>query len=241
MGASTISSPDLLQVFDRLYAAYGPQRWWPADTHLEVVLGAILTQAAAWGNVEQALARLKAASCFSVEALRDIPEDQLAELIRSSGYFNVKAKKLKAFINHLWAQHGGDLEAMLSQEGKSLRAELLAIYGIGEETADDILLYAGSHPFFVIDSYTRRILDRMGLAPTSQTYHAYQELFHQGLSADAALFNEYHALLDRHAKEACRKIPLCEECCLQGLCVTGRGRALEQAEEQPLPGAALGA
>lgn len=241
MGASATHDPDLLQVFHRLYGAYGPQRWWPADTNLEVVLGAILTQAAAWGNVELALARLKEASCFSAEALRDIHEARLADLIRSSGYFNVKARKLKAFINHLWTHHGGDLEAMLSQEGCSLRAELLAIYGIGEETADDILLYAGSHPFFVIDSYTRRILGRMGMAPASQTYHAYQELFHQGLPADAALYNEYHALLDRHAKETCRKTPLCETCCVQELCGTGRAKALEQAEQQPLTEAAQGA
>ena len=216
-------SVDLMQVYHRLYDGYGPQHWWPADSQLEVVLGAILTQSAAWGNVEKALACLKEAECWSAEALRDVSEEQLAELVRSSGYFNAKARKLKAFISHLWEQHGGDLKAMLSQERTGLREELLSIYGIGDETADDILLYAGEHPFFVIDTYTRRILDRMGVTPDAPTYAGYQQLFHQSLPADTPLYNEYHALLDRHAKEVCRKtLPACQSCCLRDMCATGR-------------------
>ena len=216
-------SIDLMQVYHRLYDGYGPQHWWPADSQLEVVLGAILTQSAAWGNVEKALACLKEAECWSVEALRDVSEEQLAELVRSSGYFNAKARKLKAFISHLWEQHGGDLKAMLSQERTGLREELLSIYGIGDETADDILLYAGEHAFFVIDTYTRRILDRMGVTPDAPTYAGYQQFFHQSLPADAPLYNEYHALLDRHAKEVCRKrLPACQSCCLRDMCATGR-------------------
>ncbi len=219
---------DLRLIYQRLYDAYGPQHWWPAESQvpaerqLEVVLGAILTQSAAWGNVEKALARLRKDKCWSVEALRDVPEERLAELIRPSGYFNAKARKLKAFISHLWQHHDGDLEKMLSQSGPKLRAELLSIYGIGDETADDIMLYAGEHPSFVIDAYTRRILERLGIVPDAPTYGEYQQLFHQALPEDVALYNEYHALLDRHAKEACRKIPLCQTCCLRDLCPTGR-------------------
>ncbi len=213
----------LMEVYRRLYEEYGPQHWWPAESQLEVVLGAILTQSAAWGNVEKALARLKASDCWSVESLRDVEEGLLAEIIRPSGYFNSKARKLKAFISHLWERHDGDLAGMLSQDGTELRAELLSIYGIGDETADDIVLYAGEHPFFVIDSYTKRILGRLGITPNTTTYAGYQQLFHQELPLDAALYNEYHALLDRHAKEACRKTsPACESCCLQDMCATGR-------------------
>ena len=217
---------DLLEVFRRLYGQYGPQYWWPGEGQLEVVLGAILTQAAAWGNVEQALARLKQGDCWSAEALRDIPLEQLALLVRPSGYFNAKARKLKAFISHLWEHYEGDLARMLAQDGVELRAELLSIYGIGEETADDILLYAGEHPFFVIDTYTRRILDRLGVRPAVATYQGYQRIFHQRLPAEAPLFNEYHALLDRHAKEACHKTsPQCATCCLRDLCQAGRRAA----------------
>lgn len=214
---------DLMKVYHGLYAQYGPQHWWPAESQLEVVLGAILTQSAAWGNVEKALVRLKAADCWSVESLRDVEEGRLAEIIRPSGYFNAKARKLKAFVSHLWEHHNGDLAGMLSQCGAELRAELLSIYGIGDETADDIVLYAGEHPFFVIDSYTKRILGRLGITPNTTTYAGYQQLFHQGLPSDVALYNEYHALLDRHAKEACRKrFPACETCCLRDMCATGR-------------------
>ena len=213
----------LLEVYHRLYASYGPQHWWPGESKLEVVLGAILTQAAAWPNAERALASLKDAACFSPESLRDIPEGELAALIRPCGYFNTKAKKLKAFIHHLWQHHGGDLESMLSVERSQLRQELLTIYGIGEETADDIVLYGAEQPWFVIDAYTRRILGRLGMAPESDSHASYQQLFHNELPREAGLFNEYHALLDRHAKEACRKEPRCAGCCLLEICPTGQG------------------
>ena len=212
-----------MEVYQRLYEEYGPQHWWPAETQLEVVLGAILTQSAAWGNVEKALARLKEADCWSVESLRNVEEEQLAEIIRPSGYFNAKARKLKAFISHLWEHHDGDLAGMLAQEGAVLRRELLSIHGIGDETADDILLYAGGHTYFVIDTYTRRILNRLGVQPENDTYAGYQQMFHCNLPADTPLYNEYHALLDRHAKEACQKsFPACQSCCLRDMCPTAR-------------------
>ena len=212
----------LMETYRRLYRRYGPQHWWPAETPLEVVLGAILTQAVAWRSVERALANLRDAGLISARGLRACSEERLAELLRPSGYFNAKARKLKAFIDHLWDRHDGDLEALLSGDTGALRDELLSIHGIGEETADDILLYAAGRPSFVIDSYTRRILGRMGLAPDRGRYGDDQRLFHDALPPDPALFNEYHALLDKHAKETCKKTPLCDECCLRDLCATGR-------------------
>ncbi len=189
-----------------------------------MALGAILTQSVAWRGVERALANLEQAGCTSVEALQAIPEGDLAQLLRPSGYFNAKAGKVKAFVNHLWDRYDGDLDAMLSQGAAELRAELLSIYGIGEETADDIVLYAAGHPSFVIDSYTRRIMQRLRISPYTNSYAGHQAVFHDGLPADAGLFNEYHALLDQHAKVACRKDPLCSSCCLLALCPTGAER-----------------
>ena len=213
----------LTQVYHRLLHAYGPQGWWPgAGDPWEVIVGAILTQNTAWGNVERALANLKAADAMPPSQIRDLPHDQLAALLRPSGYFNGKAKKLKAFAGHLGERYADNLAALLRQNPAVLRPELLSIYGIGEETADDILVYAASAPSFVIDAYTRRILARLGLRPDKDTYPAHQALFHAHLPADAALFNEYHALLDRHAKEACRKVPACAACCLRDLCPTGQ-------------------
>ena len=209
----------LLEIYQLLYDHYGPQHWWPGDSPFEVVLGAILTQAAAWTNVEKALANLKEADCFSLEALRDISEEHLASLLRSSGYFNAKAHKVKALINHVWEKYDGDLDIMLSKDMVELRQELLSIYGIGEETADDIIVFAAGKPSFVIDSYTRRVVSRLGQAPEVDSYRAYQEVFHRALPADPALFNEFHALLDQHAKATCKKTqPACESCCLNLLC-----------------------
>ena len=209
----------LLEIYQLLYDHYGPQHWWPGDSPFEVVLGAILTQAAAWTNVEKALANLKEADCFSLEALRDISQEHLATLLRPSGYFNAKAQKVKALINHVWEKYDGDLDTMLSQDMVELRQELLSIYGIGDETADDILVYAAGKPSFVIDSYTRRVVSRLGQAPEVDRYLAYQQVFHRALPADTALFNEFHALLDQHAKTTCKKTrPACESCCLNLLC-----------------------
>jgi len=217
------NSPDvLLRVYDRLYAKHGPQHWWPGDGPLEIILGALLTQFTAWTNVEKALSNLKDARVMSIEALRDIPDERLAALLRPSGTFNTKTRKVKALINHLVEDHGGGMGSLLSQEPATLRLELLSIYGIGEETADDILLYAAGAPYFVIDAYTCRIVNRLGLAPEQQGYQAYQQLFHRRLPRDTALYNEYHALLNRHAKETCKVRPLCAGCCLLDLCPIGQ-------------------
>ena len=218
--------PLLQTVYRRLYTRYGPQGWWPGDGPFDVVVGAILTQAAAWTNVERAIASLKEADCWSWQAIYDRPVDDLAQIIRSCGYFNAKARKLKAFAQHVVECYDGSLAAMLGRNLPELREELLCIHGIGQETADDILVYAAEKPSFVIDSYTRTILKRMDLIPQKKaaSYQACQALFHENLPADARLFNEYHALLDQHAKETCGKVPKCQGCCLEDICATGTGR-----------------
>ena len=228
MAKDTPMASRLMDVYHRLYAAYGPQHWWPGEGSFEVIAGAILTQSAAWTNVEMALTSMRAAGCWSVEAVHRVQEAELAQLVRSSGYFNAKARKLKAFAAHVAVNYPGDLDEnldrFLSKPTGALRKELLSIHGIGEETADDIMVYAAGKPSFVIDTYTRRIMDRMGIVPgvTRPKYGDYQTVFHDNLPHDTQLFNEFHALWDRHAKEACAKIPRCEGCCLQDICATGR-------------------
>ncbi len=217
----------LREIYRRLYAAYGPQGWWPGDGPFDVVVGAILTQAAAWTNVERAIAAMKQADCWSIQAIHAMPAADLAVIIRPSGYFNAKAQKLKAFARHVVGEYDGDLQVFLGRELGPLREELLSIYGIGPETADDILVYAAEKPSFVIDSYTRRIVQRLGLfsLDMKSSYQAYQDLFHANLEEDVPLFNEYHALLDRHAKDACGKVPRCATCCLKDICATGMAAA----------------
>jgi len=211
----------LTDAYDRLYAAYGPQHWWPGDSAFEIIAGAILTQSAAWSNVERVLANLKSAGALSPRGFAALPEGELAELIRPSGYYNAKARKLKAFVRLLDERVDGDLERLLALPAAELRALLLATHGVGPETADSILLYAAGRPVFVIDAYTRRTFSRLGLAPEIDTYDAWQTLFSESLAADAAMCNEYHALIVRHGKQVCRKRPLCHACPLSAICPTG--------------------
>ena len=216
--------PRLLDVYRLLYQAYGPQSWWPGETPFEVIIGAILTQSVAWTNVAKAIAGLKAADLMSPAALRDCPTDRLAGLLRPCLYFNAKAVKLKAMVDHL-ARYDDDPERWFDQDVPSLRTELLGIHGVGEETADSIVLYAAGKPSFVIDAYTRRIFKRLELAPGLDTYRAYQARFEDELPADVALFNEYHALLVRLGKNVCRTKPRCPTCPLLGICPTGQRAA----------------
>jgi endonuclease-3 related protein len=208
----------LLAVYELLHGRYGPQHWWPADTPLEMIIGAILTQSAAWTNVEKAMHNLKAGAALSIEGLQGLSQGELARLIRPSGYYNVKARKITAFIDWLAGQYDGDLDKLFALAAPELRSQLLSVHGIGEETADSIILYAAHQPVFVIDAYTRRIVTRLGLAPQKDTYAAFQTLFLGNLPHDEALFNEYHALLVQHGKTVCRKNPLCTGCCLGHLC-----------------------
>ena len=215
---------DIKDIYDRLYARYGRQHWWPADTPFEVMVGAVLTQATSWTNVERAIARLKEEDALSPAAMRAMDAETLARLIYSSGFYNAKAIKLKALVRYMGDAYNDDIEAMRADDGASLRRELLSVKGIGEETADAILLYALGKPSFVIDAYTRRLFSRLGITPDSEDYSTYQRMFSDNLPSDTALFSEYHALIVQHCKEACRKTPVCEGCCLREICATGRAR-----------------
>lgn len=206
-------APDLMAVYDALYAAFGPQHWWPGETPFEVIVGAILTQNTAWTNVEKAIANLKGARVLTPAAMRGVDEKDLAALIRPAGYFNIKARRLRAFLDYLFKRHDGDLDAMFASGLKQLRHELLEVKGIGPETADSILLYAANLPTFVVDAYTKRIFSRHGCFGEDATYHEVQEYFVGRLSQDVALYNEYHALIVKVGKDFCRpSTPDCEQC-----------------------------
>jgi endonuclease-3 related protein len=212
----------LMDVYDRLFAAYGPQGWWPSNDPFETIMGAILTQNTAWVNVEKAFVNLRAAELMTPRAIRSTPNEELAEVIRPSGYFNTKARKLKAIAEHL-ALYDDDTGRWRSRDAKELRAELLGVYGIGPETADDIVLYVAKLPSFVMDTYTMRMVDRIGVAPRRKRYQDYQALFEDNLPNNAPLFNEYHALLDEHSKAICRKRnPACGDCVLLEICRDGK-------------------
>lgn len=221
MPASNLNN-SLEDIFGRLLARYGPQHWWPADSPFEVMVGAVLTQATAWTNVEQAIDKLKDADALSPAAMRGMDTDALATLIYSSGFYNAKARRLKALVEYLGDAYDDDIDAMRLEDGAKIRKELLAVRGIGEETADAILLYALGKPSFVIDAYTRRLFDRLGFTPQSETYSAYQRMFCESLPPVTELFAEYHALIVQHCKEACRTTPVCEGCCLRDICPTGQ-------------------
>lgn len=214
----------LIDVYDTLFSKYGPQGWWPGEGPLDVVIGAILTQNTAWSNVEKAITNLKMSNLWALESIHRSSQADLASVVLSSGYFNQKARKLKAFAEHIYIKHEGDLAKFLNQELSCLRKELLSIYGIGPETADDILVYAAEKPSFIIDVYTKRILGRLGffdIKPRAR-YEDYQKLVQDQLPQDVRLFNEFHALLDNHAKLICKKSPICSECVLIDVCNWGQ-------------------
>jgi len=205
-----------MRLYERLLAAYGRQQWWPADTPFEIAVGAVLTQNTNWSNVEHAIANLKAAGALSLEALIALQPPQLAQLIRPSGYYNVKAERLHELC--LYLDRAGGLDALREQPLEAARSGLLTVKGVGPETADDILLYALDRPVFVIDTYTRRLLARHALAVGDESYDALRRGFEAVLPADPGLFRQYHALIVHHAKQACRKQPACATCCLQATC-----------------------
>lgn len=207
------SEPNTLrQIYDRLWSAYGPQHWWPADSPTEVVIGAILTQNTAWTNVERAIVNLTGAGAIDFAVLRDLPEPELAELIRPSGTYRVKARRLKAFVDRLWSEHDGKLDNLLGGDLDTARQRLLGIAGIGPETADAILVYAGNRPSFVVDAYTMRVLRRHFLATDADDYGSVRARFHDALPHEARLFNEYHALFVEAGKRHCRKRATCDGC-----------------------------
>ncbi|WP_243372050.1 endonuclease III domain-containing protein [Geotalea sp. SG265] len=215
---STGKSEELLSVFAALLERYGNLHWWPAETPFEVCVGAILTQNTNWGNVEKAIVNLKQAGLLSAAALHRVPVDALAQAIRPAGFFNVKSARLKDFVNWLFERHDGRLDVMFAGDWHELREELLKVRGIGRETCDSILLYAGNKPSFVVDAYTKRLFAHLGLVSEKDDYEGVRALFMDNLPADVALFNEYHALIVRHCKEHCRKRPLCSGCSLHLSC-----------------------
>lgn len=207
----------LLEIYDRLYSHFGSQHWWPGDTPIEIAVGAILTQNTNWGNVEKAITNLKKGKKLSVRALHVISHRKLASLIRPTGYFNIKADRLKHFIDFLADHYNGSMKRMKAEEPLLLREKLLGVKGIGPETADSILLYALEKPVFVIDAYTKRILLRHKLVSEKAAYHDLQDMFYENLPRDVKLFNEYHALFVMLGKDYCRPKSRCEGCPLQGM------------------------
>ncbi|MEC4684951.1 MAG: endonuclease III domain-containing protein [Nitrospirota bacterium] len=206
-----------MDIYSRLFSTFGRQHWWPGDGPFEVMVGAILTQNTNWGNVERAIENLKRAGALTPAAIHEMSQERLAELIRPAGYFNVKAKRLKAFIEFFIKHYSGRVSKMRKVDTETLRRQLLSVNGIGPETADSMLLYALERPVFVIDAYTKRVLSRHGIMDGSESYERFQELFHAALPRDVQLFNEYHALLVRLGKDFCKPGPRCEGCPLSGL------------------------
>jgi endonuclease-3 related protein len=224
------SRPDWRQVHDTLLAAFGAQAWWPGDSPFEVMVGAVLTQNTAWSNVERAIANLKAAQVLSGRAILALETAVLAALIRPAGYFNVKARRLQALCAFLRDEGVLDAPGHLAASAPlpALRAKLLAVHGVGEETADSILLYALNLPSFVVDAYTRRLFARLGLLGGREPYGEIQARFQAHLPADVALYNEYHALIVRAGKDICRPRPHCGCCPLAGICPYAAVRGYER-------------
>jgi endonuclease III related protein len=209
---------DLKEIHRRLAAERGPAGWWPGESPFEVCLGAILTQNTAWTNVEKALAVLRERGLLEWRALSVLTAEEIAPLIVSAGCFNVKARRVKAFLDFVGREYGGDVALLAREERWALRAKLLGVSGIGRETADCIVLYAAGLPLFVVDAYTRRVFFRLGLLRGGETYDEVQSFFHARLPADPELFNDYHAQIVLLAKDVCRKVPRCASCALSSLC-----------------------
>lgn len=207
----------LINIYRKLYRAYGPRHWWPGETPFEVMVGAILTQNTSWKNVEKALTRLKAKGVLHPEGLHRLRESSLAPLIRSSGYYRIKARRLKNFVDFLFKEFGGDIVTMKKEGITTLRKKILEVNGIGPETADSILLYGLQKPIFVVDAYTKRILSRHNIISESASYEEIQTLFMSHLPHEERFFNEYHALLVHLGKNVCKKNPECDICPLRGI------------------------
>ena len=207
----------LTEIYDLLFERFGPQHWWPGETQFEIIIGAILTQNTNWTNVEKAISNLKGAGLLTPVKLYEIDVSRLAELIRPAGYFNIKAKRLKNFLEWFFNQYGGQIGELEDVPAGRLREELLSIKGVGPETADSILLYALNKPVFVVDAYTARVAVRHHLIDSDAGYEGLKELFQSNLPADVQFFNEYHALLVTVGKEFCRPTAQCGGCPLNKL------------------------
>ncbi len=216
-GRRNPQSAILLELYKRLYGAYGSMHWWPGDTPFEVIVGAILTQNTNWRNVEKAIQNLKEKGVLNPKGIHQLERNQLAFLIKPSGYFRIKADRLKAFLNFLFKNYNGNIDNMKKEEMETLRPKLLEVKGIGPETADSILLYGLRKPIFVVDAYTKRILSRHGIVSEKASYEEIQKFCMNHLPHKENLFNEYHALLVHLGKTLCKRVPRCGICPLEGL------------------------
>jgi len=205
----------LIEIYDLLYDRYGPQYWWPGETRDEIIIGAILTQNTNWKNVEKAIENLKSKNLLTLTALRNAEIKEIAQCIRPSGYYNQKTTRLQEIAKFF---HENGLQSLGALSIANMRKELITLKGIGPETADSILLYAFEKPVFVIDTYTTRIFQRLGFFPDGISYDEAQNFFMQNLQENIELFNEFHALFVRHAKEYCQKNPYCAKCVLLKKC-----------------------
>ncbi|OOG25939.1 endonuclease [Thioalkalivibrio denitrificans] len=212
----------LHEIFRSLYKTHGPQHWWPARDRFEVMVGAVLTQNTAWVNVERAIEALERAGALDPHAILDLSDARLARLIRPSGYFNVKAARLKSLCR--WYVAKGGWQKLRHWPTGRLREALLSVHGIGPETADDIILYAFERPVFVVDAYTRRLLGRLGHTRAQAPYDDLRTAIETALGPDTTLYNEYHALIVTHAKHVCRPKPLCGQCELKRGCAFQKGK-----------------
>jgi endonuclease-3 related protein len=207
----------LMKIYQKLYQTYGSRHWWPGETSFEVMVGAILTQNTSWRNVEKAIQNLKEEGVLNPKGIRDLKKSELAPLIKSSGYYRIKADRLKSFVDFLFEEYNGNIKKMGRERLRELREKLLGVKGVGPETADSILLYGLKKPIFVVDAYTKRILSRHGVISEEASYDEVQKLFMNYLPLDEKLFNEYHALFVYLGKTVCKKIPKCELCPLKGI------------------------
>ena len=207
----------LVEMYERLLRAVGPRHWWPGESPFEVIVGAILTQNTSWSNVEKAIDNLKKAGILSAPVMRGVDRDELAQVIKPSGFYRLKAKRLKRFVDFLYEEFDGDMNRMRSQDRGSLRERLLKVDGIGPETADSIILYALGEPIFVVDAYTKRIFSRHKLISEKWSYEEVQGMVMGELGRDVEIYNEFHALLVFLGKHWCRRVPRCGGCPLEGL------------------------
>lgn len=216
------TAKDLNLIYARLYETYGPSGWWPSlyGGAFEIICGAILTQNTAWRNVEKALTQMRNNSLWGWRALLNASDAELENSIRPSGYYRTKARKLKIFAKLVAEEYDYDLDRLLSLEQGQLRQKLLSIWGVGPETADDIVLYAANRPSFVIDRYTMRLVDRLGWSVGGKNYHDYKALFETLLATDLKMFQEYHGLIDIHVSRICKIKPKCKQCCLSDICIS---------------------
>lgn len=223
---SRSESGDLDRYYRRLLQEFGPQGWWPAETRLEIILGAVLTQNTTWRNAALAIARLRDGGLLQLDSLEAAGLARLQSLIRPAGFFRQKARAIQGFLRWLDRSHGGSLDRMFAEPGDELRAALLQLKGLGPETVDAILLYAGAQPFFVADAYTRRILARHGMLAEDAGYAEAQQFMHRALERNAGVYNEFHALLVEVGKRYCRRAaPLCGGCPLEAFLPAARRTA----------------